>query len=203
MKRRSKQLKSYYLGMHEVTQEQYEKVMENNPSGFAGATYPVEGVSWEDAISFCKKLSELPEEKAVRRDYRLPTEAEWEYACRATCSAAYCFGDSAESLGEYAWFGEVFGSTHPVGQKKPNRWGLYDIHGNVWEWCQDWYADRNPSVDAIDPHGPSGGSYRVIRGGSWSYPAYQCRSANRKLRDPPNREKGFIGFRVALSPSVK
>ena len=123
---------SYYLGANEVTQGEYEKVMGANPSNFKGSKNPVETVNWEDAVSFCKKLSEMPEEKAAGRSYRLPTEAEWEYACRTRSTTSYSFGETAESLGEYAWFGAgLEGKTHPVGLKKPNRWGVYDMHGNV------------------------------------------------------------------------
>ena len=193
---------SYYLGVFEVTQGEYEKVMGNNPSKFRGAKNPVETVSWEDAVSFCKKLSEMPEEKAAGREYRLPTEAEWEYACRATSTISYCFGDMAESLGEYAWFGEgLRGTTHPVGEKKPNRWGLHDMHGNVWEWCQDWYAPYSSDA-AIDPRGPRGGSARLLRGGCWFLDATKCRSAHRDSIVPTFRASDF-GFRVALGPSVK
>ena len=191
----------YYLAAHEVTQEQYEKVMGNNPSIFKGAKNPVEMVSWEDAVAFCKKLSEMPEEKVAGRAYRLPTEAEWEFACRATSSTSFCSGDTAESLSEFAWFGDGRGKTHPVGEKKANRWGLYDMHGNVFEWCQDWGADYLTGM-TTDPQGPSAGSLRVYRGGSWASDADSCRSQYRNWSLPSNRDDRY-GFRLALSPSVK
>ena len=191
----------YYLAAHEVTQKQYEKVMGNNPSIFKGAKNPVEMVSWEDAVCFCKKLSEVPEEKVAGREYRLPTEAEWEYACRAASSTSFCSGDTAESLSEFAWFGDGRGKTQPVGEKKANRWGLYDMHGNVFEWCQDWGADYLTGA-TTDPQGPSAGSLRVYRGGSWSSDADSCRSAYRNWSLPSNRDDRY-GFRLALSPSVK
>ena len=195
--------KSYYLCANEVTQGEYEKVMGNNPSEFKGAKNPVEMVNWEDAVSFCAKLSEVPEEKAAGRVYRLPTEAEWEYACRAGSTTSYSFGETAESLGEYGWFGEGReGKTHPVGLKKPNRWGLYDMHGNVWEWCQDWDADFPPDA-STDPQGPNGGTFRVFRGGCWNHDAVSGRSAKRYGRGLDPSFRYFIfGFRVALSPSV-
>ena len=191
----------YYLAAHEVTQEQYEKVTGNNPITFKGAKNPVEMVSWEDAVSFCKKLSDMPEEKVAGRDYRLPTEAEWEYACRATSTTSYCLGDTAEPLSDFAWFGEDRGKTHPVGEKKANRWGLYDMHGNVFEWCQDRGADY-PTGAITDPQRPSEGSLRVYRGGSWNSVAGSCRSAYRNWCLPSNRDDRY-GFRLALSPSVK
>ena len=194
--------KSYFLGVYEVTQDQYGKVMGNNPSLFKGAKNPVENFSWDDAVSFCKKLSEMPEEKAAGREYRLPTEAEWEYACRAGSSKAYSFGETAESLGEYAWFGVGSAvTTHPVGEKKANRWGLYDMHGNVWEWCQDWFGIY-PTGAVTDPQGPNGGLWRVSRGGGWCIDAGRCRSANRGRNNPSNGNASY-GFRLALSPSVK
>ena len=194
--------KSYHLGAYEVTQDQYEKVMGANPSQFKGAKNPVEMVSWDNAVSFCKKLSELPDEKAAGREYRLPTEAEWEYACRAGSTTSYGFGDTAESLGEYAWFKENAGNeTHPVGEKKPNRWGLYDMHGDVWEWCQDVY-EPYPSGAVTDPQGPNSGSYRVIRGGGWNLGAAVCRSAFRITFVPADRAN-YLGFRVALIPTAK
>ena len=137
----------FYLGIHEVTQEQYERVMGVNPSHFKGeeSQRPVEQVSWDDAVQFCSKLSELPGEKSAGRTYRLPTEAEWEYACRAGSTSKYCHGDDEARIDDYAWYRpNSDDTTHPVGQKKANAWGLYDMHGNVWEWCQDWY-DAYPS----------------------------------------------------------
>jgi len=198
----------YYLGVFEVTRGQYEKVMGTNPSYFQkrvigksdSSMYPVEQVSWEDAVEFCKKLSELPEEKKAGCVYRLPTEAEWEYACRAGSKAAYSFGANSKTLGDYAWFGENSGSqTHPVGEKKANAWGLYDMHGNVWEWCSDWYG-KYPKGSVSDPSGPSEGSDRVSRGGCWGLRAASCRSANRSWLAPSIRNYGY-GFRVALSSS--
>jgi formylglycine-generating enzyme required for sulfatase activity len=228
--------KDYYLGVTEVTQGQFEKVMGTNPSYFQkrvirksdSSMYPVEQVSWEDAVEFCKRLSDLPEEKKAGRVYRLPTEAEWEYACRAGSKTAYSFGESARSLGDYAWIGNNSGSreldcdtlwakmknnpqeyldtllsagcaTHPVGEKKPNAWGLYDMHGNVWEWCSDWYGVY-PKGAVKDPTGAKEGSKRVSRGGSWRNVAGLCRSASRG-GGSPSRRYAIIGFRVALSSS--
>jgi formylglycine-generating enzyme required for sulfatase activity len=163
--------------------------------------YPVEQVSWEDAVEFCKKLSDLPEEKKAGRKYRLPTEAEWEYACRAGSKAAYSFGENSKTLGDYSWFGGNSGpQPHPVGEKKANAWGLYDMHGNVWEWCSDWY-DEYPKGAVSDPSGPSEGSFRVFRGGGWSAGAAYCRSAGRSGGVPSFRFSGDGGFRVALSSS--
>ncbi|MFM7516241.1 MAG: formylglycine-generating enzyme family protein, partial [Pirellula sp.] len=145
-------------------------------------------------------LSDLPEEKAAGRVYRLPTEAEWEYACRAGSKSRYSFGESSKSLGDYAWFGDNSNNqTHPVGEKKANAWGLYDMHGNVWECCSDWYGDY-PKGAVSDPTGPSKGSFRVLRGGSWGGGAAGCRSAIR-VWDVPSDRNFSIGFRVALSPS--
>ena len=189
---------SYYFGAYEVTQDQYEKVMGDHQSKFKGAKNPVETVSWDDAVAFCKKLSELSEEKEAGREYRLPMEAEWEYACRAGSKTRYRFGDSPNLRGEYAWFGENSErKTHPVGEKKANRWGLYDMHGNVYEWCQDWVAPY-PSGAAADHQGPSGRSGRVIRGGCWYGGATFCRAAIRAAIDPSRRTSGN-GFRVAMS----
>lgn len=202
--------KDYYLGVTEVTQGQYAKVMGTNPSHFQkrvirksdSSMYPVEQVSWEDAVEFCKKLSDLPEEKAAGRVYRLPTEAEWEYACRAGSKTAYSFGEGSELLGDYSWFGgNCNNQTHPVGEKKANAWGIYDMHGNVWEWCSDWYGEY-PKGAVSDPVGPLKGSGRVYRGGSWGNEAASYRSAYRNWSSPDDRIINFgNGFRLALSPS--
>ena len=197
----------YYLGVFEVTQAQYEKVIGTNPSYFQrakvadqNADLPVESVSWDDAVEFCKRLSDLPEEKKAGRVYRLPTEAEWEFACRAGSTTAYSFGASSKSLGDYAWFGENSGrQTHPVGEKKANAWGLYDMHGNVWELCSDWYGEY-PKGAVSDPSGPNEGSDRVIRGGGWFNGAANFRSAFR-ISFVPSLRYDILGFRVALSSS--
>jgi formylglycine-generating enzyme required for sulfatase activity len=126
--------------------------------------------------------------------YRLPTEAEWEYACRAGSTTRYCFGDDEGELFEYAWYSDNSGGTHPVGTKKSNDWGLYDMHGNVWEWCEDWYGDY-PSGEVTDPAGPSRGSERVARGGGWYDGAHFCRSGSRGSVTPDLRGH-WLGFRL-------
>jgi formylglycine-generating enzyme required for sulfatase activity len=194
--------KPFKMGVHEVTQSQYKQVMGVNPSQFKGADNPVGGGNWEDAIEFCRKLSELPAEKAAGNVYRLPTEAQWEYACRAGTTTIYSFVDDDSDLGEHVWYRENSGrTTHSVGRKLPNAWGLYDMHGNAWERCQDWYDDY-PSGVVTDPTGPAEGSFRVCRGGSGYTPAEYCRSAYRS-RDEPSSRDDFLGFRVSLSPSGK
>ncbi|MBM3788550.1 MAG: formylglycine-generating enzyme family protein [Acidobacteria bacterium] len=230
--------KDYYLGMTEVTQEQYKKVMGNNPSYFQEqvirtsdtSMYPVEQVSWDKAVEFCKKLSDLPEEKKAGRVYRLPTEAEWEHACRAGSRTAYYFGENSRDLEMYAWYGDNSGSkeldstalwarlkdnpheylgvlltagctTHPVGKKLANAWGLFDMHGNVWEWCSDWYGEY-PTVAVLDPTGPSEGLLRVGRGGCWHDTAAGSRSAFRHWDfESILSDDAGIGLRVALSSS--
>jgi formylglycine-generating enzyme required for sulfatase activity len=196
----------YYLGVTEVTQGNYEKVMGENPSYYQdgrvedrdSSKFPVEQVSWYDAVEFCEKLSDLPEEKKAGRVYRLPTEAEWEYACRAGSNSSYCFGNEVESLGDYAWFDRNSGAqTHSVGEKKTNSWGLYDMHGNVWEWCSDWYGEY-PKDSVSDPLGPKEGSNRVCRGGCYSFNAMDCRSGLRFCCNPSD-DYSIFGFRVALS----
>ena len=192
---------AFELGVYEVTQEQYEKVMGTNPSNFKGPQNPVEKVSWDDAVEFCRKLSELPAEKKAGYVYRLPTEAEREYACRAGTTTTYSFGDSDSELGEYAWYDKNSGkTTHPVGGKKPNAWGLYDMHGNVWELCQDWYG-KYPSGSTTDPTGAASSSGRVYRGGGWLSLSDYCRSAIR-YGLAPARRVNRLGFRV-LRSSIK
>ncbi len=185
----------FYLGRYEVTQAQWQAVMGNNPSKFKGNDRPVENVSWDDVQQFIQKLNEK-EKQASGTLYRLPTEAEWEYAARAGTTTRYSFGDEASQLGDYAWYGKNAGNTtHPVGQKKPNPWGLHDMHGNVWEWVQDWHGDYPPE-SVTDPTGPATGVLRVLRGGSWISNGQDVRSANRNRNDPGNRNDG-IGFRLA------
>jgi formylglycine-generating enzyme required for sulfatase activity len=182
--------KPFYLGKYEVTQGQWVAVMGENPSNFKGDDrLPVENISWNDCVEFCRKVSQ---KTGVR--IRLPSEAEWEYACRAGSTTAYSFGDSPDALGQYAWYEDNWDSkTHPVGQKKPNVWGLYDMHGNVGEWCADWYGEgyyrQSPPTD---PSGPTSGELRVIRSG-WFW---GCRSAHRD-RAPPGFRHRYLGFRVA------
>ena len=192
----------FELGVYEVTQEQYEAVMGKNPSKFKGPKNPVEQVSWDDVVEFCRQLSALPVEQSSGYVYRLPTETEWEYACRAGTMTEYSFGDGNTQLkGDYAWYRENSGKTTlPVGVKKPNPWGLYDMHGNVNEWCQDWYGDY-PSGSVTDPTGAASGSRRLHRGGSWSSSSGYCRSAIRG-RDTPDGRSYYLGFRV-LRSSIK
>lgn len=194
--------KGFYLGVHTVTQEQWMAVMGDNPSHFKNRkNLPVENVSWHDCLAFCKKLS-AKEKKA----YRLPTEAEFEYACRAGTTTAFHFGatiatDQANYNGNFVYGPGKLGVNRakpmPAGSFPANAWGLYDMHGNVWQWCQDWHGGY-AGKDVTDPQGPKSGKNRVLRGGSWgSHPIF-CRSANRNFGDPDNRNE-FCGFRVALS----
>ncbi|MCX6907392.1 MAG: formylglycine-generating enzyme family protein [Verrucomicrobia bacterium] len=171
--------KPFYMGKHEVTQEQWEKVMGSNPSNFKGPKNPVEQVNWDDCQSFIAKLKE----KVPGRTFRLPTEAEWEYACRAGGTNDFCYGDGDGRLRDYAWF--IYNSDsvlHPVGEKKPNAWGLFDMHGNVWEWCQDIYRENYmgaPADGSAWTQAQGSVTNRVLRGGSWYSEPYVLRSANR------------------------
>ncbi len=180
--------KPFYMGIYEVTQEQYQAVMGVNPSKFKGEkNLPVEQVSWNDAVKFCRKLSQ---ERG--KTYRLPTEAEWEYACRAGTTGVY--GGSGK-LDDMAWYRDNSGErTHPVGQKQPNAWGLYDMHGNVWEWCSDFFSDPTGSV--TDPRGPVSGSLHAVRGGSFNNGVQHCREALRDPQLPTTSEDQ--SFRVAM-----
>jgi sulfatase modifying factor 1 len=196
--------KSFFMGTTVVTQGQWKKVMGTEP--WKGKDYVQEGdncpatyVSWDDAVAFCKKLSAME-----NKTYRLPTEAEWEYACRGGTTTAYSFGDDEKKLGLYAWFmgntydgGESF--AHEVAVKLPNPFGLYDMHGNVWEWCSDWYG-AYPSTPLTDPQGPNSGSSRVLRGGSWRSVPKNVRCASRGDGTPESRFSSY-GFRVVLESS--
>ena len=185
---------SFYLGTYPVTQREWNAVMGSNPSHFKGDDLPVEQVSWDDVQEFIRKLNE----KEGTDKYRLPSEAEWEYACRAGTTARYSFGDSESELGDYAWYLDNAGSkTHPVGKKKPNPYGLYDMHGNIEEWVQDTRHDDYNGAPADGSAWESGGGAdRVHRGGSWySFSALLCWSANRFDCEPGARYN-TLGFRL-------
>ncbi|MDR1311554.1 MAG: formylglycine-generating enzyme family protein [Burkholderiaceae bacterium] len=187
----------FYLGRYEVTQAQWEAVTGKNPSKFKGRSNPVGNVSWNDVQEFIERLNR----KEGTKKYCLPTEAEWEYAARAGTTTQYSFGNDKGNLGQHAWYKDNSGhKTHPVGQKQPNPWGLYDMHGNVWEWVQDWYDEiYYAKSSASDPRGPSEGSNRVLRGSSWDYDARSLRSAFRSYYSPEDRNECY-GFRLAFSP---
>lgn len=193
--------KGFWLGKYEVTQAQYGALMGTNPSRFSGSQLPVEQVSWNDAMEFCRKLTER-ERKAGRLPegmaYTLPTEAQWEYACRAGTTTRFNTGNAESDLGRAGWYpSNSVGSTKQVGQKAPNAWGLYDMHGNVWEWCLDWKASY-PGGSVTDPRGPASGWDRVHRGGGRSDGAQSCRSARRNDRHADYRFND-LGFRLSLS----
>ena len=224
--------KPFWLGKTEVTQGQFKKVMGtetwlNQDDVQIGEDNPATYVDWNNAATFCQRLTDL-ERKAgtlpAGESYRLPTDAEWEYACRAGTTTTYSFGDGNDinrwlrsarfpardlELGQYAWFDGNLGDgekstrenyAHAVGLKKPNPWGLHDMHGNVWEWCSDWYGHELSG--GTDPVGPNRDVNRVLRGGSWwSYPGF-CRSAIRDY-DVPSSRNGLLGFRVARSQSAQ
>ena len=194
--------RGFWLGKYEVTQNQWEKVMGNNPSKFKGADLPVQGISWVDAMMFCKRLG-LAETKADLipggYEYRLPTEAEWEYACRAGTTTAYAFGGSLTP--NSANFGKILGQPSRVGTFPANAWGFHDMHGNQFEFCYDWYGSYAESA-LSDPVGPGTGTDRVKRGGVWIFDNFHCRSAGRS-RNPPNYSSSGLGFRVALGMAIK
>lgn len=195
-----------------VTQEQYQRVMGENPSRWKGDKNPVESVRWSDAVRFCNKRSEAERLKPcydlaswtcdfAANGYRLPTEAEWEFACRAGSTTAYFFGDSPAKLGTYAWFDKnAGGRPRPVGQKQPNAWGLHDMCGNVWQWCNDFYqVDYYATAPKEDPRGPNAGDKKVVRGGAWRFGAETCRSGYRYNESPGYADVCFgydiYGFR--------
>ena len=194
--------KGFYMGVYTVTQEQWKEVMGNNPSFFKGEKkLPVETVSWDDCQEFAKKLREKD-----KKLYRLPTEAEWEYACRAGTKTPFYFGatistDQANYNGNFTYGTSKKGvyreKTTPVGSFPANAWGLYDMSGNLWEWCQDWYGDY-PQNDVVDPQGPNTGQLRVLRGGSWNNFPQNCRSAYRVRLGPGLRDSFYGGFRLCF-----
>jgi len=190
----------FFLGKCQVTQEQWQAVMGKNPSQFKGPRNPVENVSWDDCRQFVGQLNAKVGWRKAR--FALPTEAQWEYACRAGSTTRWCFGDDESKFGEYAWCrANSDGKTHPVGEKKPNAWGLYDMYGNVAEWCQDLYdAAYYEHSPKDDPTGPATGKIRVFRGGCWDFK--DCGSATRGHSVPRSRSF-YMGFRVALVPTHK
>jgi formylglycine-generating enzyme required for sulfatase activity len=198
--------KNFYMGKYEVTQAQWFEVMGFNPSENKGKERPVVNVSWYDAIVFIKRLNN----KEGHNKYRLPTEAEWEYAAKAGSETFYSFGNDVNQLEYYSWCGcaadhnpavpSQFNKVKPVGRKLPNPWGLYDMHGNAIEWVQDWfdnqYYQKSPELDPGGPQKPQ--EYRVVRGGGIGYGSWHCRSAYRGAVHPERRQR-FLGFRLALS----
>lgn len=195
--------RDYWLGKYEVTQAEFSALTGRNPSQFPGdSNRPVEKVSFVDAATYCASLTRQQRDAGripPGYEYRLPTEAEWEYACRAGASTQFSFGDNPDAGGDYAWTEENSdGTTHPVGQKTPNVWGFHDLHGNVWEWCQDWFAEY-PKENLTDPVGPASSKFKVFRGGGWNAAAKFAR-VNSRFMMPPSNAIHFVGFRVALGP---
>jgi len=212
------EVSSFLMDKNLVTQEQYQKVMGDNPSRWKGGKNPVEQVRWSDAVKFCNKRSELEglqpcyDLKTWRcnfeaNGYRLPTEAEWEFACRAGATTTFFFGDNLSKLSEYAWFDKNSGGhPRPVGQKQPNAWGLYDICGNLWEWCNDFYTvDYYAKSPHKDPRGPADGQTKVVRGGAWRSNAANCRAGYRYNENPGYADVCFgydiYGFRCVRKAS--
>jgi formylglycine-generating enzyme required for sulfatase activity len=201
------------MSAYEITQGQYKAIIGRNPSFFKGLAHdnlPVEQVSWWEAIQCCNALSakaglqpcyneSTGDCDFTKSGFRLPTEAEWEYACRAGTTTNYYTGNLESDLARAGWYSSnSSGKTHLVGRKTPNAWGLYDMHGNAWEWCNDWYEGYT-SASAVNPTGAQNGSDRVVRGGAWYGGGSGCRSAARAV-DPPSGRLGNFGFRVVRRP---
>ena len=212
------EVSSFLMDTHLVTQEQFQKLMGTNPSRWKGEKNPVEQLRWSDAVKFCNKRSESEGLQPCydlntlkcnfdANGYRLPTEAEWEYACRAGTKTAYFFGDNPAKLGDYAWFEKNSGGhPRPVGQKQPNPWGLFDMAGNVWEWCNDFYkVDYYQESPRENPKGPDQGQNKVLRGGAWRFSAENCRSGYRYNENPGQSDVCFgydiYGFRCVRRPT--
>jgi formylglycine-generating enzyme required for sulfatase activity len=205
-------LSPFYIDKNLVTQAEYERVMGDNPSRWKAGNNPVEQVRWSDAVRYCNKRSELEglepcydleswQCNFAVSGYRLPTEAEWEYACRAGTRTAYYFGDSPAELSRHGWFEDNSGGKpHPVGGKEPNPWGLHDMHGNLWQWCNDFYqVDYYQQSPEKDPRGPKSGETKVVRGGAWKFSADSCHSGYRYNENPGYSDVCFgydiYGFR--------
>jgi formylglycine-generating enzyme required for sulfatase activity len=198
-------LAAFYMDVCEVTQASFQAMLGRNPSKAEGLERPVERVSWFSAVQYCNMRSTREgfkpcyDLKTLACDftadgYRLPTEAEWEYACRAGTTTRWSFGDNPDGLAGHAWFkGCAEKTTHPVKQMRANRWGLYDMHGNVAEWCNDYYADRYDAAASENPRGPASGSARVLRGGSWMSDADDCRCSARHS-EPPGLADVCFGY---------
>jgi len=186
----------FYMGRYPVTQDEWKAIMKNNPAHFIGNNHPVEQVSYNDVHQFIDRLNQLEKTKA----YRLPYEAEWEYASRAATQTTYCFGNDVNNLVKYAWFRKNSGkSTHPVGELAPNPWGLYDVHGNVHEWCEDWFDKKYYGISPNkNPTGPKKGLAKALRGGDWGSEDWHCRCASRSLGSP-DRRGSRLGFRLIFS----
>ena len=209
------QIGPFYMDVCEVTQESFQTMMGRNPSKWVDTARPVDRMSWYAALQYCNMRStreglkpcydlETLQCDFAAGGYRLPTEAEWEYACRAGTTTRYSFGDDVGALGDCAWFKKNSdGTTHPVKQKRPNPWGLYDMHGNVAEWCNDFYAESYEADGAQDPTGPESGEDRVLRGGSWKTSEESCRSSARDFAAPGLADTCFgyesYGFRCVRS----
>ena len=186
----------FYMGKFTVTQEQWQRVMGQNPSKFKGKDNPVETVLGKDVQNYCQILTDQ-----MKQPVRLPTEQEWEFACRAGTTTSYFLGDAEADLARVAWYsGNSQNATHPVGQKESNAFGLYDMHGNVWQWCQDWGEADYSKSPSENPQGSAHGAGRLMRGGSWCCPAVICRSDFRGWYDPDNR-RDSVGFRVVVPAS--
>ena len=187
--------KPFYIGQYKVTQQQWEAVMGSNPSSAKDPKNPVERVNWDDCQEFLKKLNAKLGDKTVK--FALPTEAQWEYSCRAGKTTPYSFGDKETDLGRYAWFlDNSKGKIHPVGEKRANAWGLYDMHGDAWEWCADWYDKAYYKTSpASDPTGPASGTFRVCRGSNWESMAPDCRCGFR-LFSVPSERFPYLSLRV-------
>ena len=197
--------RDFWIGKYEVTQGEYRTVMGRNPSHFPGdSNRPVEKLTFLDASNYCSALTKRERESGRLSngyEYRLPSEAEWEYACRAGSTNLFSFGDDVGIAGEFAWTTEnCDATTHPVGLKRPNSWGLYDMHGNVWEWCSDWF-EPYPAKPLTDPVGPATSKYKVFKGGGWNQEAQFARSSSRFMMSPSNGIH-FVGFRVVLGPML-